>query len=202
MCQITCFHNTTDFCYTCDMIQYLVQLHEKLFFSLFHIGRNPRFHTTIIFIADTMVYPVLLLAVFSFFYFLWRAYESYNFITRIQKAIYEGFAIFFSITVAWGVSYIIKITVKSARPFLRYPNIQPLFIHGGYDSFPSGHATLFMALATMIFLYHRKVGILFILFAILISIGRVIAGVHFPIDIITGWIIGGIVSFVVYRGMK
>ena len=184
------------------MLNQFTKFHEKLFFTLFNLGQNPHLHTTIIFIADTVVYPVLLLAAFSFFYFLWSAYKSHNFITRIKKIIYEGFAIFFSIVVAWGISYLLKITMKSARPFLRYHDIQPLFLHGGYDSFPSGHATLFMALATMIFLYHRKLGILFILFAVLISLGRVIAGVHFPIDILVGWIIGGGVSLFVYHSVR
>ena len=34
-------------------------------------------------------------------------------------------------------------------------------------------------------------------FALLIGLARIIAGVHFPIDILGGFVLGGIVSFLV-----
>ena len=65
-------------------------------------------------------------------------------------------------------------------------------------SFPSGHATFFFAMATAIYLYNKKWGIWFFVGAILISIGRVIAGLHYPSDILGGAIIGAFVAYVTF----
>jgi undecaprenyl-diphosphatase len=64
-------------------------------------------------------------------------------------------------------------------------------------SFPSGHATFFMALGFGIFFSHKKAGYVFIFFALLIGIARIIAGVHFPVDILSGFILGAIIAYLV-----
>jgi membrane-associated phospholipid phosphatase len=116
-----------------------------------------------------------------------------------RRSLKEGVYILLGVVIAWGISYIMKISFAIPRPFLQFPEIAPLFIHGGYNSFPSGHATFFAALATAIFLSHRKIGVLFIVAAFLIGITRVIAGVHFPIDVIFGWLLGIFVSYITYH---
>lgn len=75
------------------------------------------------------------------------------------------------------------------RPFIEL-NLIPVFNHGDMASFPSGHASLFFALAFAIFLFDKKWGSLFLLGAVLMGIGRVAAGVHWPIDILAGALIG------------
>ena len=77
-----------------------------------------------------------------------------------------------------------------------FSNIVPLFSESGY-AFPSGHATFFMALAFALFFNHKKAGYVFILFALLIGIARIIAGVHFPVDILGGFILGFFIAFFV-----
>jgi undecaprenyl-diphosphatase len=77
-----------------------------------------------------------------------------------------------------------------------FPQVHSLFAESWY-SFPSGHATFFMALAVSIFLSHKKAGYLFMFFALLIGIARIIAGVHFPVDILGGFVIGALVAFFV-----
>ena len=84
----------------------------------------------------------------------------------------------------------------TARPFDLLSGISSVFSETGY-AFPSGHATTFAALAFAIFFFHKKVGYIFMFFALLIGLARIIAGVHFPIDILGGFILGGIVSSLV-----
>lgn len=60
----------------------------------------------------------------------------------------------------------------------------------GAPSFPSGHASFFFGLATPIFLWNRKLGLLYYFFALINSIGRVSAGFHWPSDILAGAVIG------------
>ena len=76
-------------------------------------------------------------------------------------------------------------------------DVQSLIKETGF-SFPSGHASFFMALACAIFISHKKAGYLFMFFALLIGIARIIAGVHFPVDILGGFILGYAISRVIY----
>ncbi len=58
------------------------------------------------------------------------------------------------------------------------------------SSFPSGHATFFFALAASVFLVDRKWGLWFFLGAFLVGLARVFVGVHWPLDIVGGAVIG------------
>ncbi len=100
---------------------------------------------------------------------------------------------------AWAVSWMIKHIYPSPRPFVVLDNVTKLINHGRMDSFPSGHATFFSAIATVLYFYHKKIAILYGVGAIIIGISRVMAGIHWPIDILVGYIIGGIVATLVYH---
>ena len=75
------------------------------------------------------------------------------------------------------------------RPFVEN-GATPLIEHAASSSFPSGHASLFFALGTVLYFYNKKAGILFLLASAAIGIARVAAGLHWPIDIIAGALIG------------
>lgn len=57
-------------------------------------------------------------------------------------------------------------------------------------SFPSGHAAFYFAIATIVYFYNKRAGILFFAGAFLISLARVFSGIHWPSDIIAGAIVG------------
>jgi len=99
---------------------------------------------------------------------------------------------------AWVISKAIKYFYISPRPFLALENVNLLFEHGDHDSFPSGHATFFSALAFALFAYHKRIGIAYALGALIIGASRVTAGVHWPIDILAGYIMGGIIGYSAY----
>lgn len=63
------------------------------------------------------------------------------------------------------------------------------------SAFPSGHAAFFFAIATIVYFYNKKAGLLFFIASFLISISRVFTGIHWPSDIIAGAIIGILSSF-------
>jgi undecaprenyl-diphosphatase len=79
------------------------------------------------------------------------------------------------------------------RPFVARV-FEPLISLPPLPSFPSGHSVIFFALATVVFLQmSSRWGIVMYLFAIIIGAARVSAGLHYPIDIIGGAVIGMLV---------
>jgi undecaprenyl-diphosphatase len=91
-----------------------------------------------------------------------------------------------------------KATVARDRPSV----LEPIIVEHGF-SFPSGHATLSMvAYGVLAVLVSRsrlspvlRTAIVFALGVLVVLIGasRVWLGVHFPTDVIAGWITGGVV---------
>lgn len=76
------------------------------------------------------------------------------------------------------------------RPFVAL-NFAPLINQSAKEaSFPSGHASFYFALSTIIFFYNKKAGILFYIASFFIVIARVFVGVHWPSDILAGAILG------------
>jgi len=99
---------------------------------------------------------------------------------------------------AWAIAEIIKYFYMSPRPFLVLSDVNLLFLHGDNDSFPSGHATFFFALATALYFYHRQMALLYFVGALAIGLSRVVAGVHWPVDIVWGYVLGGVIAYMAY----
>ena len=113
--------------------------------------------------------------------------------------IWESGIIFMSVVSAYVISYILKIIFHAPRPFVTHLDVRPLILETPYTSFPSGHATLFFALATAIYLYDKRAGYVFYVLATLIAISRVVVGVHYPVDIIAGAAIGVLVGYFTHK---
>ena len=75
------------------------------------------------------------------------------------------------------------------RPFVEN-NVNLLLYHENEPAFPSGHASFYFAIATIVFLRNKKIGIIFLFSALLISLARIFVGVHWPTDIVVGAAIG------------
>ena len=162
-------------------------------------GRSEILDKVIVFIAEPFGY---ILIVIAYLFLLLHSENESSELKNILKKFREIIILSFSVFSAYIFSIIIKNIVNNPRPFLILNDVNELFIYGGYDSFPSGHATFFAALAAAIFVYHRKVGFLFGLFAVIIGFSRVIAGIHFPIDILAGFVLGGYLSTLFYYGIN
>lgn len=182
-------------------------INEKVFefFNNF-ISANPFLNQLIIFLSDGFGY--LLIAISFLYLFLHNDKKDEegnsikNTVAGIRQRIKELLVVYGSTFFAWMFVFIVKDLFANPRPFLVNPSIQTLFYYGGQESFPSGHAAFYGALAVSIFAYHRKTGIFFAVGAIIIGISRIIAGVHYPLDIVMGYVFGASVSVLVYTTIR
>src|SRR3989344_1192804 len=69
-------------------------------------------------------------------------------------------------------------------------------------AFPSGHASFYFALSTIIYGYNKKAGILFFIGSFLIVLARVFVGLHWPSDILAGAILGIIMGIILNKLFK
>lgn len=85
---------------------------------------------------------------------------------------------------------VIRFVYERRRPF-EVLDFTPLVPNGG-PSFPSGHAAMFFALALAILYLHKKLGWWYLVSAFVVSLARVFAGVHWPSDILGGFVVASL----------
>ena len=88
---------------------------------------------------------------------------------------------------------VIKNFVHRPRPFLTVKGLVPLITPHGF-SFPSGHATLAMAMAVVLAFHFPKTRSLVYILAVLIGASRVYFGVHYLSDVLAGFVLGAAVG--------
>lgn len=66
-------------------------------------------------------------------------------------------------------------------------------------SFPSDHSAAAFAIGVAVVLYDRLVGAIFLAAAILVAVGRVVTGVHYPADVLAGALVGTAAALLVGR---
>ncbi len=98
------------------------------------------------------------------------------------------------------ITEIIRFFYYSPRPF-ETMNFQSLISESG-SSIPSGHAAFFFALATIIYFYDKRWGIWYFILSLLVSFARVFTGVHWPLDIVAGAVVGILGGILVHSLLK
>lgn len=142
------------------------------------------FDTVIIFLADILIFfiPALILI----FYFL---------APKIKKIIYQQVIIVAALSAAFAfsVSQIIGKIYFRPRPFVSHQETIRLIkaLEAISDkSFPSDHTTVSFAIAFAVFFYNRFLGLILLIMGLLIGAARIIAGVHYPSDVLGGIVLG------------
>lgn len=112
---------------------------------------------------------------------------------KIKKE--QAFHALISTLIAWGISNMIKNLFPTVRPFETMGLIPLTFTLPLNGSFPSEHTASAWAMATTLWLHDKKTGFIFIIAAVGVGIGRVASRVHYPLDVVTGIVIGFLVSY-------
>jgi undecaprenyl-diphosphatase len=121
-------------------------------------------------------------------YWFTRSYDN-------RRMVFEAL---FSAIVAMSVSSLIGLLYYRDRPFVTHQVLQ-MIKHAANGSFPSDHAIGAFVIATSIYLFRRKHGVVWLFLAAMIAFSRVWNGVHYPLDVIAGAAIGIISALLVYQ---
>ena len=107
--------------------------------------------------------------------------------------------IFTSACFAYVVNAIIGFFYFRSRPFVDHPVIQLIYKSAAQKSFPSDHTAIAFAIALTLFFFNKRIGYAALVCAVAIGIGRIGAGVHYPLDVLAGAIIGMCCAAIVHR---
>lgn len=176
-------------------------MNNQIFFFFYNLAHQSAWlDQVIIFFAAYFPFVVVVLAgLFLLFHHeIFRADSPFQVFMQKKKEIIMVFVTGF---LAYFASVALKLLIHTPRPFTVFSDVRALFTESSY-AFPSGHATFFMALTFAIFFQHKKAGYVFMFFALLIGLARIIAGVHFPIDILGGFVLGAGIAYLVAYFVK
>lgn len=157
-------------------------------FNFFYNLSNINFFAKIsLFLSYEVAYLTL------FFIFIWA-------FLRKGKRMFSFSILFLSGFFAWLFANILKYITHIERPFMKL-DIIPLVFEKGY-SFPSVHTSIFFALAFATYFLNKKMGIFIYIIAMMVGFSRMIIGVHYPIDILGGMVLGILVGFIFVKIFK
>lgn len=97
---------------------------------------------------------------------------------------------------AWLIALLIKHFFPTIRPFVRNGGEVDVLFKPTDGAFPSAHTALAFSLAVTVFMHDKKVGWFYLSGALVIGIARVLANVHYPVDILGGALIGTLVAVI------
>jgi len=149
-------------------------------------GHNAWADRFMIFSADKMGYFLIVFALVVF----WKK-------IYFKKAIFVCFGS--AIVARLLFVGLIRYLFYSPRPFLILENMNQLMNHATESSFPSGHTTFYFAMATGVYFYNKKAGHIYLILAGLLGLARIFVGVHWPLDILVGAVLGIFTTYIMER---
>lgn len=171
------------------MIDSLLQFDQSFFywFNSFS-GQNEVLDILVLLIGKYLIYIVPILLLIS-----WFIYKKDKIRIDMLKAALISILL-------WQIpTRIISWMWFRPRPFIDLVGTKELFFHVPSYSFPSDHAVFLAAISVYFYLLgYKKVGVIGFIATFLVGVFRIIAGLHYPGDILAGWILGVGGAWIIY----
>lgn len=164
----------------------LLGLDQELFLRL-HYGMQADWLTPVmIFFSQGMKWlPVRIVALLFWLYLVWRGGRARLFALALLPAL----------ALTNEACDLLKVWTGRERPCVAL-NIEALTGKLVSGSFPSAHAANMAALVGLLFaVMDKRWGLAFLWLPFVVGLSRVYVGVHYPLDVFGGWLIGGLFGF-------
>lgn len=174
------------------MFEFIQNIDTALFYFINHGLSNKLFDKLMPFITEVDSWAIVYLV--GFYYLFFKSGKTGK-ITAISLIL--------TIIVTDQInSSILKELFARIRPCHTLQDVNLLVGCGGGKSFPSSHAANNFAAATVITYFFRQKYAFFFSIAAVVAISRVYVGVHYPLDITVGALVGASIAFVISYFMK
>jgi undecaprenyl-diphosphatase len=160
-----------------------MKLNQEIFNYLFSLSRYPVVANIALLFSYHLVYVAIVVLT------VWAALFA-------PRKVYSLALMFFAGGGAWVSASVLKKIFVIQRPYLTLENILPVIEIPSF-SFPSGHAASMAGLAVAVYALNPKWGVILFAMAILTGLSRIVLGVHYPSDVLAGWILGAGVGVLV-----
>lgn len=178
------------------MVDEILQIDKTLFYFI-NINLSNSITEIIMPIVTHTIFWLPIFSVFCLFQ-LWNAFKY-----KQYKGLYCLLSILVGIVICDQISStLIKELVSRPRPCHILTDINLLVGCGAGKSFPSSHAANSMVSVIIILLYYKKHKYWLPLLSLLVGLSRIFVGVHYPLDVLCGWLLGIGIGFGVYFLIK
>lgn len=164
-----------------SIIKFMSQIDDKLFLKIFKDNRRGYFKSFMKLMSrlgDGYVWAFL-----YFLLYMFRIKYAILYFARAAAAVFICIFVFLYI----------KSFFSRMRPYKKHDKI-PIMYPPDKHSFPSGHTMVGFAISFSVGSYSFGSAILFYTIASLIAFSRVYVGLHYPLDVICGIVLGSIIG--------
>lgn len=172
------------------MLNEMSAIHEKIFLVIYHL-LGPTSYVSGVTIFFAQWFPYLLVAVALI-------YEL--FVRDDREVLRSVMRIYIPPAIVLLTTEIFKRYFPSPRPFAALDVPPSIIVHDPFGSFPSSHTAFFAALGVTMYFCNPKLGKWFLWGALIIGVARIGAGVHWPLDILGGFLFGAAFGFLIEKG--
>jgi len=170
------------------VVEFLVNIDNQLFFFINQHGHNGLTDFLAKFLVDWPIFLIILLFLYS------ERHRKTSWLLLLTMV--------FSVVVN---SLILKNIFKRPRPYWIFSEAVHVADSSFFWSenwrppmaswaFPSGHTALAGAVTYVVFLRHRKLRLAVVILTLLSCLARIFVGVHRPLDVLTGVLVGVVVG--------